>query len=408
MNGVVGTLLEAWGEVRVHRARVVLSLVGVFLAVFAMTGITAAGDMGRQAVLESAERSGGRSTTLVVYGAPASGPVTRADAQRVYDGVVRRFGITYSSSVSQTGGELDPLPGAGAPGGGADGGPGGSAGSYTAYVVQPDYGVIHRITPTAGRWLTASDARRLAPAVVVNHAFLDAQGLTGQRPPLTVRLPGGTTGVAVGVVRRDEYGPELFSLPDGPQWLSATALEGTTPSLEAWVPPDRADALAAGITASLAAQGWSGDATPTGGDAEIAKVLTGVQWGIRGVSLFALALGAIGVLNVGVVTVRQRVREIGVRRALGASSARVFAAIMLESVVATALAGALGVAAAVAVVVNLPLHLVVDQLGVSEVPAFPVSAAVEAFVAATAVGALVGLVPATIAVRSKVIDAIRY
>jgi putative ABC transport system permease protein len=136
--------------------------------------------------------------------------------------------------------------------------------------------------------------------------------------------------------------------------------------------------------------------------------VTYVQWGVRGISLFALGLGALGVLNVGIVTVRQRVREIGVRRALGASSGRVFAAVMLESVCATALAGALGVAAAVAVVVNLPLELVYGELGISEVPPFPVSAAVEAFVAATAVGALVGLVPATMAVRARVIDAIRY
>lgn len=113
-------------------------------------------------------------------------------------------------------------------------------------------------------------------------------------------------------------------------------------------------------------------------------------------------------LNVGIVTVRQRIREIGVRRALGASSTRVFAAVMLESVCATALAGVVGIALAVAVVVNLPLDLLLGDLGITDVPGFPFSAALEAFVATTVVGALAGLVPATIAVRAKVIDAIRY
>lgn len=96
------------------------------------------------------------------------------------------------------------------------------------------------------------------------------------------------------------------------------------------------------------------------------------------------------------------------RRALGASSARVFAAVVLESVCATAVAGLIGVAAAVALVVNLPLETVLRDADISDVPAFSFSAALETFLAAVAVGALAGLIPATIAVRSKVIDAIRY
>lgn len=108
------------------------------------------------------------------------------------------------------------------------------------------------------------------------------------------------------------------------------------------------------------------------------------------------------------MTVRQRIREIGVRRALGASSGRVFAAVVLESVCAMAVAGLVGVGLAVALVVNLPLEQLLREADITDVPPFPVSAAVEAFAAAVAVGALAGLVPATIAVRSKVIDAIRY
>ena len=69
----MGILTEAWGEVRVHRARVVLSLVGVFLAVFAMTIITAAGEMGRTAIKEQAEAQGGRVTTLQLSAYPLSG-----------------------------------------------------------------------------------------------------------------------------------------------------------------------------------------------------------------------------------------------------------------------------------------------------------------------------------------------
>lgn len=65
-------------------------------------------------------------------------------------------------------------------------------------------------------------------------------------------------------------------------------------------------------------------------------------------------------------------QEIGIRRSFGATAGRVFVAVMMESVVATVAAGVLGLAAA------------------------------------TFVGALAGLTPALVAVRVKVIDAIRY
>jgi putative ABC transport system permease protein len=189
--------------------------------------------------------------------------------------------------------------------------------------------------------------------------------------------------------------------------LGEQVMRGTTPSLELWVPPADADAIVAAVPAVLAAQGMQGEAYPTS-DAGLPGLISKAQWVVRGLSLFALGLGALGVLNVGIVTVRQRIREIGVRRALGASSGRVFAAVVLESVCATALAGALGVAAAVALVVNAPLDRLLGEYDITDVPGFPVSAALEAFLAAVAVGALAGLVPATIAVRSRVIDAIRY
>ena len=82
---------------------------------------------------------------------------------------------------------------------------------------------------------------------------------------------------------------------------------------------------------------------------------------------------------------------------------------MLESVVATLLAGLAAVALAVVVVRNLPLADWFNSgVPIADAPGFPVAAAVEGLLAATAVGALAGLLPALIAVRVKVIDAIRF
>jgi putative ABC transport system permease protein len=106
-------------------------------------------------------------------------------------------------------------------------------------------------------------------------------------------------------------------------------------------------------------------------------------------------------------TVRYRIREIGVRRSFGATGSRVFFAVMMESVVATTVAGFVGVVLAVAIVKNIPVEAIFGS-SLQDKPGFPFSAAVVGMACAVGVGALSGLTPATYAVRVKVIDAIRY
>lgn len=128
---------------------------------------------------------------------------------------------------------------------------------------------------------------------------------------------------------------------------------------------------------------------------------------IGGGSVLVLLLGALGLVNISLVTVRQRIREIGIRRSFGATAGRVFFAVMMESIVATAVAGVIGVIAAVLIVKSPLVQDVVNQ-GLVDAPAFPAEAALTGILAAIAVGALAGLLPALVAVRVKVIDAIRY
>jgi len=104
---------------------------------------------------------------------------------------------------------------------------------------------------------------------------------------------------------------------------------------------------------------------------------------------------------------RQRVREIGVRRAFGATSGRVFFSVFLESLVATTVAGLVGIAIVVAV---LRSDWVVTSLfyGIQDVPPFPMRAAFVGLAASILVGAVAGFIPALVALRVKVIDAIRF
>ena len=139
-------------------------------------------------------------------------------------------------------------------------------------------------------------------------------------------------------------------------------------------------------------------------EGQLAEITT-LQYAVIGIGALVIFLGALGLLNVAVVTVKQRVREIGIRRALGASSGRIFFSVFMESVVATFVAGVVGVIAAIVIVYFLPL----DQMGfmVQDHPAFPAGAAVIGVLVATSVGALSGLIPAVTATRIRPIEAIR-
>jgi ABC-type lipoprotein release transport system permease subunit len=403
---VLATVAEAWSEVRVHKARVVLSLVGVFLAVFAMTTVTALGLLVAQVQQEQGERMGGRAATIAVTAYdPQTGmpPATQEWDAAVAD-LTERYGITATASIGheETRFRL----------------PGGTQAVQTRRV-SPSYGQLHRIEPIEGRWLREGDRDSLAPAVVVNEAFLGALGVPDLSSQPTVVIGGRTPvrAAVVGVVR-EGYADELLAYRvdrsagpwDAPRAADPSEMGFSPPTLELWVPPEQADEVMAVVTndLGLALGGVQVDAYRQ--DAQgLEETLGMLRLAIRGAGVVVLVLGGLGVLNIGLVTVRQRIREIGVRRSFGATSARVFSAIVLESVCATFLVGLAAVALSVVLVCTLPLERLLNSgVPLADTPGFPVAAAVEGLVAATAVGALAGLLPAVIAVRARVIDAIRF
>ncbi len=255
---------------------------------------------------------------------------------------------------------------------------------------------------------------------MVNEAFLARLGVLdlSSRPTVVIGGAAPVRATIVGVVR-EGYEDELIAYrvdrsagpwDTAPAQDPAAAMYGAPATLELWVPAEQADEAMQRIShdLQLALPGVQVD----GGrmDAQgMEEILSMLRLAIRGAGIVVLILGGLGVLNIGLVTVRQRIREIGVRRSFGATSGRIFSAVMLESVCATALAGVAAVAASILLVNNLPLNeLFNNGMPLADDPGFPVAAAVEGLIAATAVGALAGLLPAIIAVRAKVIDAIRF
>lgn len=120
------------------------------------------------------------------------------------------------------------------------------------------------------------------------------------------------------------------------------------------------------------------------------------------VSAIALVISGIGIMNIMLVTVTERTREIGVRMAVGASRREVLMQFLLEAVLISVGGGTIGILAGIA----LPLSV---QFFVEEVriPISWVSIAV-AFAVSLAVGLLFGLLPANRASRMNPTQALRY
>lgn len=403
-TGFVGSVVEAWAELRIHKTRVLLSLIGVGVSVTTLALVVAAGGMASQATVENSERWGGRPATLGVSAYDTTGQQMVADGlDAAFVAAMERYGIEYWGRISG-GGISVQFP---------DG-----VMMMNAMGVDIDYRVMHRLALESGSWFTARDAQRLAPAIVVSEEVWTRLGSPDLRqdPLIEVVLPTGPVqAVIIGVTpATSPDGTNLNSyllnedfaslVPTDPMYQSPT-------QYEAWVGPVVADQLTENLTRDIAGSlddNWQVEAYRTDYLAYstedpllIPKIV------VAGIAVLVMLLGALGLLNIALVTVRHRIREIGIRRAFGATAGRVFFSIMMESVVATVVAGVAGVVLAIVLVRN-PITEYYLSFVIQDIPGFPVEAALIGLGSATLVGALAGLIPALVAVRVKVIDAIRY
>jgi putative ABC transport system permease protein len=134
------------------------------------------------------------------------------------------------------------------------------------------------------------------------------------------------------------------------------------------------------------------------------KIFTAMDWFLGGVGLVTLALGAIGIINIMLVAVTERTREIGLRKALGATNRDILLQFFLEGAFLTLLSGMLGVAAATLLMhllsgINLPQGFDTPRI-------VPVSA-IGAVLSLALAGITAGLYPARKAAMLEPVEALR-
>lgn len=147
--------------------------------------------------------------------------------------------------------------------------------------------------------------------------------------------------------------------------------------------------------------------------AEPAKMVNGLFFGINAfiwfVGLGTLMAGIVGVSNIMIITVKERTREIGIRKALGATPFNIVSTLLLESILVTSIAGYAGLVLGVGLIelISFGLNSAGAQLPFFKNPEINFQVAITAMILLIVIGALAGLMPALRAAKIMPIEAMR-
>lgn len=261
----------------------------------------------------------------------------------------------------------------------------------SGHIIATDFPQHER--PMQGVWYSPEDGRDVEAVVVIGPAIKEALFDHGADPLGAFLLIGGQPFIVKGVLGRDSRAASAVYIP----YQSAMALLEDPPPLSMHVlvdDPVRIEASALAIRAMLMVRhGREGftlltDAGSIDGWKTMRRVFNGI---LVGIGVFGALLGMVGMVNVVLLSVRRRTKEIGIRMAMGAGRGHIAAQFLVEATTVAVVGSIVGVAlAALMVSLLMKFHVPID---------FQAQQLVIATSGATLSGLLAGVLPAWKAAR---------
>ncbi|MFK7926508.1 MAG: ABC transporter permease, partial [Bacteroidia bacterium] len=140
---------------------------------------------------------------------------------------------------------------------------------------------------------------------------------------------------------------------------------------------------------------------------EIANVFFGIRSISWIVGFFTLLAGAIGISNIMLVTVKERTKEFGIRRALGAKPFSIISQVVAEAIILTVLAGYIGLLVGMGLLELVSMLIEGQDTGMFGAPYVDIGLAFRALAILVGAGLLAGLIPAQRAVSVRPVEALR-
>jgi len=139
----------------------------------------------------------------------------------------------------------------------------------------------------------------------------------------------------------------------------------------------------------------------------ISSVMNALTIFLAAVAAISLIVGGVGIMNIMLVSVTERTKEIGLRKALGATDKEILIQFLLEAVILTAIGGLIGIILGSGLAI-LASSLITKFGGLDWQYTFPIDAAILGLVVSSLVGLAFGIYPARQAAKKSPMEALRY
>lgn len=408
------TLRFAMTSVRGHPLRSALTALGVMIGVAAVVALIAIGRGSQESITSMITANGanlltvraGAATQGPVFGAVGQGQSLTADDAAALADTARVPSALYISPEYNGNAQI-------------------VAGSNNLNVrvigAAAAYAPVHNTTVAQGEFIGDADVRSIASVVVLGSTVAETLFPNNDAPGQRVRL-GGQSFRVIGVLE-SQGGTGFGSIDDGVivplttaqrRLFGGRAVSGGSLLVSTIVVQARgADEVNAALD-EIATVLREEHGLPASGDSDDfsilnqADILSTVAQTTQTLTLFlaaiaaiSLLVGGIGIMNIMLVSVRERTREIGLRKAMGAREQDILLQFLFESLALSGIGGLVGL------IVGAAIALIVGNVGGLQTSLSFDSAAL-AFGFSLAVGLFFGIAPARNAARLDPIVALRY